>query len=173
MRTPEEALQMDERISEALRQFDEVHAEVVAFVRACDEHDWRERTTVEGWRVGVVAHHIAVGYTTARGWIDHLRIGEPVPGDPDSHAFGNAEHAAVFDRTTKEETLHDLESNAAVFREFLVRIQPGEMEKGAEHGPAGGHVITVERMVRATAGHPRLHLENMRTAVEVNTEQAS
>jgi hypothetical protein len=51
---------MNERITQALAQFDEVHADVVEFVRGCTEHDWRERTTVEGWPVGVVAHHIAV-----------------------------------------------------------------------------------------------------------------
>src|SRR3954454_20870408 len=64
MRNPKEEA-MDPRIEEALRQFDEVHAEVVAFVRDCDEHDWRETGTVEGWPVGVIAHHIATGYTTA------------------------------------------------------------------------------------------------------------
>jgi hypothetical protein len=172
MRTPEEDA-MDPNIEEALRQFDEVHAEVVAFVRGCDEHDWRERTTVEGWPVGVVAHHVAVGYTTAMGWIDLLRVGEPVPGNPDAHDEGNARHAAEFDRTTKEQTLTDLEANAATFREFLFRIEPEEMTREAPHGPAGGHVISVGRMVRATAGHPRLHLENMRRAVEADAEQAS
>jgi len=172
MRTPEED-PMDERISEAVRQFDEVHAEVVAFVLACDERDWRERTTVEGWPVGVVAHHIAVGYTTAMGWIDHLRAGEAVPGNPEAHDAGNAEHAAVFDQTTKAETLADLEANAATFREFLVRIEPDELSSEAVHGPAGGVVISVERMVRATAGHPRLHLEHMREAVAADDAEVA
>ena len=165
---------MDERVEEALRQFDGVHAEVVAFVRECDERDWRERTTVEGWPVGVVAHHIAVGYTTAMGWIDLLRRGEPVPGNPDSHDDGNARHASDFDRTTKDQTLADLEANGTVFREFLVGISADELPMEAVHGPTGGVVISVERMVRATAGHPRFHLDNMRQAVSgADAEQAS
>jgi len=164
---------MDPQISEALLQFDEVHAEVVAFVSDRNEHEWRERTTVEGWPVGVVAHHIAVGYTTAMGWIELLRVGEPVPGNPDSHDEGNARHAAVFDRTTREETLADLEANAAIFREFLAGISADELPMEAVHGPAGGVVIGVERMVRATAGHPRVHLENMRQAVATDAEVAS
>jgi len=164
---------MDEVISEALGQFDEVHVEVVAFVHACDEHDWREVTTIEGWPVGVVAHHIAVGYTTAMGWIDHLRVGEPVPGNSDTHDEGNAQHAATFASTTKQQTLDDLEANAARFRSYLVGITAEELPNEAAHGPAGGVVISVERMVRATARHPRLHLEHMRDAVAGEQEQAS
>jgi hypothetical protein len=164
---------MDPRIEQALTQFDEVHAEVVAFVRACDEHEWRELTTVEGWPVGVVAHHIAAGYTTAMGWIELLRVGEPVPGNSDSHDDGNARHAAEFASTTKEQTLADLETNAAAFREFLAGISADELPMDAMHGPAGGVVISVERMVRATAGHPRFHLGNMRQAVSADAEQAS
>ena len=164
---------MDPRIEEAVRQFDDVHAEVVAFVRDCDERDWRDTDTVEGWPVGVVAHHIAVGYTTAMGWIDLLRVGEPVPGNGDMHDEGNARHAAEFASTTKEQTLADLEANAATFREYLIGITPEELPNEAVHGPAGGVVISVERMVRATAGHPRLHLEHMREAVGADAEVAS
>jgi hypothetical protein len=164
---------MDPRIEEALAQFDEVHADVVVFVRDCTERDWRERTTVEGWPVGVVAHHIAVGYTTAMGWIDHLRRSEPVPGNEDTHDEGNALHAAEFASTTKGRTLADLEANAARFREFLVGITAEEMPREAEHGPAGGHVISVERMVGATARHPRAHLDNMIAAVSGDEERAS
>jgi hypothetical protein len=164
---------MDPVIEEFLAQFDAAHEEVVAFVRDCDEHEWRELTTVEGWPVGVVAHHIAVGYTTTIGWIELLRRNQPVPGNPDTHDEGNAEHAARFASTTKGETLADLEANAATFRAFLAGVRSEEFPHGAPHGPAGGRVISVERMVRASAGHPRLHLENMRAAVAADQERAS
>jgi hypothetical protein len=164
---------MDPRIEEAVRQFDEVHAEVVAFVRDCDEHDWRDTNTVEGWPVGVVAHHIAAGYTKAMGWIDLLRRGEPVPGEPGTHDEGNADHAAKFGSTSKAQTLADLEANAATFRAYLAEIRADELPNEAVHGPAGGVVISVERMVRATAGHPRLHLEHMREAVAADADVAS
>src|SRR3954466_13885834 len=172
MRVPGEGA-MDRRIEEALRQFVEVHAEVVAFVRDCDEHDWREADTVEGWAVGVIAHHIAAGYATAIGWIDRLRIDEPIPGNGDTHDEGNARHAAEFASTTRQQTFDDLERNAAEFREYLVGITADELPRQAVHSPAGGVVISVERMVRATAGHPRLHLEHMREAVRREKEQAS
>jgi hypothetical protein len=164
---------MDSRIEEALAQFDDVHADVVEFVRGCDEREWRELTTVEGWPVGVVAHHIAVGYVTAIGWIDHLRRSEPVPGNEDTHDEGNALHAAVFASTTKDQTRADLEANAALFRQFLVGVSSEEMPRKAAHGPAGGVVISVERMVAATARHPRAHLDNMIAAVRSHQERAS
>jgi len=164
---------MDPRIEQAVAELDEVHAEVVEFVLGCDEREWRELTTVEGWPVGVVAHHIAVGHLMAMGWIDLLRRNEPVPGNPDTHDEGNAEHAAEFDSTTKQQTLDDLEANKERLREYLMGIQPDEMANEAEHGPAGGVVISVERMVGATARHPRMHLENMRATVASDQEQAS
>jgi hypothetical protein len=157
---------MDPRIETALTELDEVHAEVVEFVRGCDEREWRELTTVEGWPVGVVAHHIAVGHILVIGWLDHLRRGEAVPGDPSGHDEGNARHAAEFDRATKQQTLDDLQANKARLVEYLAGITPEEMSRQAVHGPAGGVVISVERMVRATAGHPRAHLANMREVVE-------
>lgn len=163
---------MDPRIEQALRAFDETHADVVSFVRACDEREWREVTTIEGWPVGVIAHHIAVGYETAIRWIDHLRRGEAVPGDEESHDAGNARHAAEFSSTTKGQTLADLESGAVRLREYLTTIKVEEMPREAMHGPAG-RVISVERMVGATARHPRMHLESMRGAVEGGAERAS
>lgn len=164
---------MNQRIEQAVQELDEVHAEVVSFVRACDEREWREVSTVEGWPVGVIAHHIAVGHTAAIRWIDHLRRGEAIPGDPDSHDEGNARHAAEFASTTKEQTLADMESSAARLREYLLTIPVEELRREAEHGPAGGRVISVERMVLATARHPRMHLENMRAAIGDGAARAS
>ena len=157
---------MDPRIEQAVAELDDVHAEVVEFVEGCDEREWRELTTVEGWPVGVVAHHIAVGHVKVIGWLDHLRRGEPVPGNGASHDEGNAQHAAEFRSTTKRQTLDDLETNAARLREYLQGISSEEMPREAEHGPAGGVVISVGRMVGATARHPRAHLANMREVVD-------
>ncbi|HEY7280584.1 MAG TPA: DinB family protein [Actinomycetota bacterium] len=156
---------MDPRIEQALAQLDEVHVEVVEFVRGCDEREWREVSTVEGWPVGVVAHHIAAGHEKVIEWLDHLRRDEAVPGNGDTHDEGNAHHAAEFASTTKQQTLDDLETNEARLRQYLQGITAEEMSREAVHGPAGGVVISVERMVGATARHPRLHLEHMRDAV--------
>src|SRR4051794_2936442 len=146
---------MDPRIEDARAELDGVHAEVVEFVRGCDEREWRKLTTVEGWPVGVVAHHIAVGHVKVIGWLDHLRRGEAVPGNAASHTEGNAQHAAELDSTTKDQTLDDLEANEARLSEYLAGITPEEMSREAVHGPAGGIVMSVERMVRATGGHAR------------------
>jgi hypothetical protein len=161
---------MDPRIESALAELDGVHNDVVEFVRGCDEREWREMT-VEGWPVGVVAHHIAVGHVKVIGWLDHLRRGEAVPGDPASHDEGNAQHAAEFDATTREQTLGDLEANKLRLGEYLTGIRPEEMSREAVHGPAGGVVISVERMMRATGGHARAHLANMREVVERDAEE--
>jgi hypothetical protein len=110
---------------------------------------------------------------TVIGWIEHLRRGEAVPGDSDSHDEGNARHAAEFDSTTKEQTLADLEANAATFREFVVTLSPEDLASEGVHGPAGGVVMGVEGLVGASARHPRFHLNNMIAAVAEGEERAS
>jgi hypothetical protein len=155
------------------KQFEAKAQEVTSTVERISDADWKKVTASETWPVGVVAHHIAAGYTKAMGWIDLLRRGEPVPGEPGTHDEGNADHAAKFGSTSKAQTLADLEANAATFRAYLAEIRADELPNEAVHGPAGGVVISVERMVRATAGHPRLHLEHMREAVAADADVAS
>ena len=142
----------------------DANAELVAFIETCSDEEWGRVTESEGWRVGVVAHHIAWGHEVAAGWIRTIRGGDDVPGSPEMHDAGNQAKAAEVAAITREDVVELANRNVAALAELLRSLDEEDLNKTGKFGPAGGREMSVDRLAGAR-GHLDGHLVSIRSAL--------
>jgi len=135
----------------------DANAEFSAFVESCSDDDWRAVCRAEKWRVGVVAHHIALGHERAAEWINAIRSGIPIAGSRQAHDASNAIKAAQVAGISRDEVLFLARRNAerlvAVLRSLTDEETAHLQRKGAikrqsqcvqrfGHHKHGGHATT-------------------------------
>lgn len=139
--------------------------QLIDFVESCDDRQWAMTTSSEGWTVAALSHHVADGFAAAEDWIEHFRGGQDVPGTPDTHNAGNAQHAARYARVTRQEVVELAQRNGAALAATIRRLGPEDLEKGGAHGPAGGAHLTVADIIGATDRHTLRHLAGARESI--------
>jgi len=142
----------------------DANAEFVGFVEACSDDDWRRVCSVEGWPVGVVAHHIAWGHERQIGWIITICDGFDVHGSPEHHEASNAARALEAARVSRHDVIELAGRNAERLAQLLRSLTVEDLEMCARFGPAGGLEMSVDRLARNT-GHLTAHLDSMRDAL--------
>ena len=149
---------MAERAEALAAKFEAVNGDVIATVDAASDEHWAAICAVEGWSVGVVAHHIGEGYPLITALIQALGSGADVPSwTIDKIDQSNKEHAAQFASVTKEETLKALRSDgsgaASAVRSLSndQLIRRGEVIAGAP--PMTAEQVIENSLIGSTAGH--------------------
>jgi uncharacterized damage-inducible protein DinB len=146
-------------------EFAAANAEAMDFVRRCSDGGWKTTVPAEGWSVGVVLHHIAVGHGHGVRWLRDMAGGEGVTDTAEDIDRENALHAVRMEGVGKDETLALLEQNGAQLESALRALRDEELERTAPFGPAGGRVMPVEALAAVGARHTLEHLGHARNAV--------
>jgi hypothetical protein len=141
------------------------NAEVMAFVRGCTDAEWKTAVPEEGWPVGVVLHHIAVGHGHGVRWLRDMAGGQGVTESAEDIDRENADHAVRMEAVGPDETLALLEQNGAQLEATLRALSDEDLVRTAPFGPAGGRVMPVEALAAVGARHAREHLGHARSAV--------
>ena len=123
-------------------RLDGVTGEVLAFARACNHEQWGALVPGEEWSVGVVVHHIAVGYKLALGWINVVPRGEAIDDTSEDIDILNVGHAKDFVDIGIEETVVVLIRNSAQAAAFIRSLDNSQWERAVSFGPAGGRAFT-------------------------------
>jgi DinB superfamily len=153
-----------ERASELADDFAAANAEAMAFVRGCHDDEWTLTVPGEGWTVGVVMHHIAIGHGHGVHWLQDMRSGEGVTDTAEGIDRENADHAVRMERVGKDETIALLEQNGAQLEATLRSLSDDELDRTAPFGPAGGRALPTGALAAVSARHTREHLAHARDA---------
>ena len=145
--------------------FASANAEAMAFVRGCTDSEWKTPVPGEGWSVGVVLHHIAVGHGHGVRWLQNMTSGVGVVETAEDIDRDNAAHAERMAAVGRDETLALLEQNGTQLQSFLRALRDDELDRSAPFGPAGRRAFPVEALAAVGARHTREHLGHARDAL--------
>lgn len=147
-------------------RFTRANNELIALVECLTDMQWAARSEVEGWSVGVVAHHLATDHPILASFVEAIAADQPLP--PWTGAMidqYNARHAADHRDCTREETLTLLrrEGNAAT---SVVRgLTDEQLDRAAVIPWEAGALVSARQLIeRKLIGHIAEHLDSLRAA---------
>ena len=155
-----------ERAADIADDFAAANAEVLAFVRSCSDEQWLRTVPGEGWKVGVVLHHVAESHQQGLRWLLAMARGDGVADTADEIDRANAAHAVRAEGVGPAETLTLLESNGAGLESALRALIDEQLDRRAPFGPAGGRELPTVDLAVVPARHAREHLSHARGAVD-------
>ncbi len=147
-------------------RFEQASQAVIATVAQCSDEEWQTVCPAEERSVGVVAHHIAIGYHAQLDALRAALAGRPVPAIYQDlqrlHEF-NAEHAEQYAACTQGEVLDLLRRNGAAVARFIRGLSDEDLTRSAPLPLSSNTRWTVQRWVeRLLIGHAEQHLRNIR-----------
>jgi len=156
---------MSQRTKELVERFTGFNNDFIAFVDNCSDEDWRKVCSVEGWTVGVVAHHVAAGHFGAIDFVRMIVTGEAMPeitmGAVDQM---NAQHAKEHATCTTEEVLGLLRKNGSAFASYLEGLSEADLARTSYLALIGGDVSAqqlIEMVILQSGGE---HFDSMKAA---------
>jgi DinB superfamily len=148
------------------REFDAANDEVVAFVGTCSDRQWTTMVEGEGWPVGVVLHHVAMGHRQVLDWLGHARRGEPITKTAAEIDSDNARHARDCAAVTPAETVGALERHGAELSRCIAGLSADELATSVSFGPGNAMAVTARELAPIAARHTSAHLGAARQALE-------
>jgi hypothetical protein len=145
----------------------------LAYVEGLDESRWSAKTQREGWPVGVVAHHVAVGAQFCSDLAVHVAAGGDISWTNEFVDAANATHAEVFADVEREQAIEALRTH---FTETLKKIEgltAEQLSRDLEEthdfgeGPVRFAGDVVDRMIIA---HIVDHLDSIKEATQAISE---
>lgn len=146
-------------------RFRQAADDFIAFVESVDLARWATTTDREGWPIGVVAHHVAVGAQFCGSLAEHVAGGGDIAITIEVIDQANAHHAQAFADISRDQALDALREHLP---EALKKIEGltaeqltrdlGETRDFGE-GPVRFAGDVVDRMMIA---HVRDHLESIK-----------
>jgi hypothetical protein len=162
-------IRIETPLADLVARFEQTHTTVMTTIETCPEEAWDILCPSEGRSVGVVAHHIAMGYTAEQEAIEAMIAGRALPAIYQSEETlnaWNADHAAQQAQCGKAETLDVLHRNAQSVRYFIASLTPQDLQQGAPIPLAGNEVWSVYRWIdELVINHPLWHLESIHAAL--------
>lgn len=156
---------MDERIERSIAELEAANRDLLEFLGSVDQEQWRATGSKEGWPVSGVAYHIAEGYRVHMLWLEHLRLGQEVPGTPEELDDTNARTAQDALALSPETVRGAVETGGRLLVAYLRGLGPQEIDRSGRHGPLGGDEMSVADMLEIAPWHVQEHLGSMRSAV--------
>jgi len=153
--------------SEALAaQFAAKVQDVAAVIETLSDAECKKTAASEKWPVGVVAHHIAIGYEGLAGIIKTVAAGQSMPNFTlDMLNARNAKHAQEFANCAKAETLALCRKNAAAAAAIVRGLSDADLARSGTV-LAGMPPMSVEQIVtRFLIGHIDEHFGSIRATV--------
>lgn len=160
MTTPTEYAEEVERVTD----------EAVAFARSCTPGEWATLVPGEDWPVGVLVHHVALGFDRVTHWIDAALAGEPIEETGEEVDADNAEHAEAFAGVGVEETVELLRANSAAVVGRIAGLTEEELSRSTAFAPAGGKAFSAGQFCGALVAHIERHIGNAKSAVRGGDE---
>ena len=145
--------------------FSAANAEAMDFVRRCTATEWTVTVPGEGWPVGVVLHHVAVGHGHGVRWLHDMAAGDGVTDTAESIDGENAVHALRTATVGQDETFALLEQNGTRLEAALRVLSDEELDRTAPFGPAGGRAMPTLALAAVAARHTREHLDHALGAI--------
>jgi hypothetical protein len=162
---------MDTYMSDLAAPFLQAHHDFLAFVECCDDRQWQAIPATEQRSVGLLAYHIARGYSGETRLIKAVVAGQQLPAiylDADELDGFNAADAQAHYGCTKAETIALLQQNAAATLDYIRGLSAQELTRTAHVpilAPHFGEVVSVRQLVEGLLpAHVRMHLSEMRAA---------
>jgi hypothetical protein len=129
------------------------------------EHDWQVPSTAEGWPIGTVIHHVAVGNQLICDWIRILARGEDIAISGEEVDRMNAAHATDYARCDRLETMRLVEAEREAGVRLLTSLTDAELAReGLFRVPDQRR--TAEQMARVLVSHVRSHLRNIQSLLQ-------
>jgi uncharacterized damage-inducible protein DinB len=152
---------VSERAQVLADQLEQANHELIHTVEQLSDAQWKATTADEGWRVGVVVHHVATGHGYLSGMVRKIADGDPVAVDRDAIHRANAEHAVQFADVTKASALALLRQNGA----YAVAIVRGLEDSQLDRVGGSMGMTTAQAIERVLVGHVQNHHASIRQAV--------
>jgi hypothetical protein len=156
---------MEERIERSIADLEAANRDLSEFLGSVTEEQWRAAGSNEGWPVSALAYHIAEGYRIHMLWLEHLRLGQEVPGTSEELDDANARTAEDAVGLSPETVQRAVETGGRLLVAYLRGLGSEEIDRSAPHGPLGGDEMSVADMLEIAPWHVREHLDSMRSAV--------
>jgi hypothetical protein len=146
-----------------LAKLAELNAAVLDVTGDVTEAEWQLNSVSENWPLGLLASHIANGYTNVAGWIRKVLDGQPLTVTGDEIDEANHEAAEAYTPQSGDELLALLKTKMADLNKLVEGLSDAQMAQAAPMTLIGGREVTpaflVERVLRH---HTRGHLESFR-----------
>jgi hypothetical protein len=151
-----------QKLAERLRAFRD---EVIAFVEACSEKDWKKMCKEE-WPVGVTARHIGAAHFEAVGLARMIVKGEKLPELTMEQLVEMANtHARQHAACTRDEVLGILRCNGGALVDYVAGLSDAELDRTGHLALAGGKLTAqqfIEAVILMSGGE---HFASMKEAV--------
>jgi hypothetical protein len=149
----------------------QAHRELIAFVEACSEADWRTYCPNEGRTVGVVVHHVASMLPAELDVIRTVASGQPVTEVTTEIVDQiNAQHAKDHADCSREETLELLQRNSALVVSAIRELSDAELDQAAPVSLHWDALLTAQYLIEDhPLSHPYQHLASIRAALSADT----
>lgn len=148
-------------------QFEQVTARVGAEIAALSDEDWRTICMAERWSVGVTAFHIAEAYARSAGLIESAAgVGEEYLLTTECLNAMNDFAALAYAQGTRAECLALLGRNARYAAGVVRALTPAQLACAGVVTDSGSALTPRALIARDLLGHPAVHLESIRAAVQ-------
>jgi uncharacterized damage-inducible protein DinB len=159
--------QSESRVERLASRLEAVNRDVMQACEACTDEDWQLKLDEDERPVGVIFHHIAIGYDIATEWARQIAAGESPPelGMEQIHDY-NAQHARQVADVSREETLVALKESTAKAAKTLRGLTEKELGKRSARPLFGVPNIKAGSLFNAAAiEHARGHLSEIQAAL--------
>ncbi len=146
------------------------HRELIAFVQALPEAEWRADCPNDRRTVNVVVHHVASMLPLELDLVKVLASGQPISGVTlDAVNDINAEHARAHASCGKQETLDLLRQNSELVVNAIRGLSDVELDRAAPVSLHWGAPLTAQYFIEDhPLSHAYEHLANIRGAVRTD-----
>lgn len=154
------------RIEAYAMQFEAVNDETIGFVKECTDEQWRQPTAIEGWPVGVVAHHAADVNQAFASIIERIAAGEAYSPNISTQEIdrNNAKHGHDYADVGRKDVLALLHSNGSALARAIRSLSEDQLDQTA--GTFGDLELTVPQVIEwVIIGHPAEYLASIRATL--------
>ena len=150
---------------DAARDLEDAAVELVAYIEGCSESGWQQVSSSEGWAVGALAYHCAVGNDVALGWVCQILAGRHVTDSADTHHAHNAADAERHRGVSPSVAIAAVRRTTERTAHFIRSLTDAELERSAVLGVAGQE-RSIGQFIPNFGRHMREHLASLRDCVE-------
>lgn len=154
--------------SDLAARFRKAGEEFVAFLETLDESKWSKATDREGWPIGVVAHHVAMGAQFCGDLAVYVADGGDITLTSELLDQSNAQHSEMFAEIGKDSALEALSRALPEGAKKIESLPADGLQRQIENPKDFGEGIVrfagdvVEKMM---INHIRIHLASIKEAV--------
>lgn len=141
----------------------ELNATVLDLTGDVTEAEWQLNSVSEDWPLGLLASHIANGYSNVAGWIQKVIEGQPLPVTIEVIGEANDKAEAEYIPKSGSELISLLKTKMEGMTKLIESLTDEQLTKVSPMALAGGREVTPVFLVeRVLINHTRGHLESFR-----------